>query len=118
MSIFETFRGKDLVFSRDELELLCLELITREPSAPGTDGWLSACEPEALIEILWNVGFLGAEACHNLTARPIRADFFLGPHQVSQATATAARRFRIHPMFWSYLGSQAPPSQADSSRLT
>jgi hypothetical protein len=118
MSIFETFRGKDLVFSRDEIELLCLELITREPSTPGTNGWLSACEPEALIEILWNVGFLGAEARHSLTARPIRADFFLGPHQVSQATATAARRFRIHPMFWSYLGSQAPPSQADASRLT
>jgi hypothetical protein len=104
MSIFEAFRGKDLIFSRDEIELLCLELIIREPSAQGTSEWLRACEPESLIAILWNVGFLGAEAGQGRRARPIRAASFLGPHQVSQATVTAAQKFRVHPMFWSYLG--------------
>ena len=32
LSILEAFRGKDPIFSRDDIELLCLELITRELS--------------------------------------------------------------------------------------
>jgi hypothetical protein len=105
MSIFEAFRGKELTFSREDIQLLCLELITREPSPRGTNGWLGVCEPESLIEILWDVGFLGTEAGQNPNANPIRAASFLGSHQASRATVTAARRFRVHPMFWSYLGS-------------
>ena len=104
MSVFEAFRGKELIFSRDEIELLCLELIIRESSDQGASGWLRACEPETLIAILWNVGFLGAETGQGRKARPIRAASFLGPHQVSQATVAAAQNYRIHPMFWSYLG--------------
>jgi hypothetical protein len=111
ISLFEAFRGKDLIFSRDDIELLCLELITRDLPARGADGWLDACTPESLVEILWNVGFLGAGTGQNAKARHIRAASFLGPHQASEPTVIAAQRFRIHPMFWFYLGNQAPPAQ-------
>ncbi len=110
ISVFEAFRGKDLVFSRDDIELLCLELITGELPARGADGWLDACTPESLVEILWNVGFLGAEINRNGGPRHIPAASFLGPHQASEPTVIAARRFRIHPMFWLYLGNQAAPA--------
>jgi hypothetical protein len=111
MSIFEAFRGKDSIFNRDDIELLCLELITREPPARGADGWLGSCTPDSLVEILWNVGFLGAEAGRNATAQHIRTASFLGPHQAGEPTVIAAQRFRVHPMFWFYLGNQASPVQ-------
>jgi hypothetical protein len=111
ISILEAFRGKGPVFSRDDVELLCLELITRDLPARGADGWLYTCTPESLLEMLWNVGFLAAEARQNASPQHIRAASFLGPHQASQQTVTAAQRFQIHPMFWSYLGSQAPAAQ-------
>jgi hypothetical protein len=111
LSILEAFRGKDSIFSRDDIELLCLELITRELPARGTDGWLDACTPESLVEILWDVGFLRAETRQDTRPRHTGAASFLGPHQASQQTVIAAQRFQIHPMFWSYLGSQTPAAQ-------
>jgi hypothetical protein len=108
LSILEAFRGKDSIFSRDDIELLCLELITRELPTRGTDGWLDECTPESLVEILWNVGLLRAETRQDTRHRQVRAASFLGPHQASQQTVAAAQRFQIHPMFWAYLGSQSP----------
>jgi len=108
LSIFEAFRGKDMILGRDDLELLCLELITGELPVRGTDGWLDDCTPESLVEILWNVGFLAAETSQHPKSRTPGTVAFLGPHQASQPTAIAAQRFRIHPMFWSYLGNHAP----------
>lgn len=111
LSVLEAFRGKNSIFSRDDIELLCLELITRELPARGTDGWLDACSPESLVEILWDVGFLRAETRQDTKPRHTGAASFLGPHQASQQTVVAAQRFQIHPMFWSYLGCQAPAAQ-------
>jgi hypothetical protein len=87
LSILEAFRGKDSIFSRDDIELLCL------------------------VEILWDVGFLRAETRQDTRPRHTGAASFLGPHQASQQTVIAAQRFQIHPMFWSYLGSQTPAAQ-------
>jgi hypothetical protein len=111
LSVLEAFRGKNSIFSRDDIELLCLELITRELPARGTDGWLDACTPESLVEILWDAGFLRAETRQDTKPRRTGATSFLGPHQASQQTVVSAQRFQIHPMFWSYLGCQAPAVQ-------
>ena len=108
LSILEAFRGKDPIFSRDDLEFLCLELITRELPTHGTDAWLDDCTPESLVETLWNVGFLRAETRQNARTGRIGAASFLGPHQTSQQTVVVAQCFQIHPMFWAYLGSSAP----------
>jgi hypothetical protein len=108
LSIIEAFRGKDSVFSREDIEFLCLELITREHPTHGTDGWLDACTPESLVEILWNIGFLRAATRQDPRHGQVRAASFLGPHQASQQTVVAAQHFQIHPMFWAYLGTQSP----------
>jgi hypothetical protein len=108
LSILEAFRGKDSIFSRDDIEFLCLELIARELPTHGTDSWLDDCTPESLVEILWDIGFLRAETRQDSKHQRVHPDSFLGPHQASQQTMVAAQRFQIHPMFWAYLGSQAP----------
>lgn len=113
LSILEAFRGKSSVFSRDDIELLCLELITRELPTHGTHSWLDACAPDALVEILWNTGFLRAEARQDISRRrqiPSTISY-LGPHQASHQTVVAAQHFQIHPMFWAYLGSRVPAAR-------
>lgn len=104
-------READYPHSRErtsDIELLCLELITRELPTHGTDAWLDDCTPESLVETLWNVGFLRAETRQAASTRRIDAASFVGPHQASQQTAVAAQYFQIHPMFWAYLGTSAP----------
>ncbi|MEU5881256.1 hypothetical protein [Spirillospora sp. NPDC047279] len=58
----------------------------------------------ALIEILYQVGFLTARPPGD-TDRP-GDDGFLGVHQVQQLNLDAVRQFQVHPMFRNYLGTQ------------
>jgi hypothetical protein len=108
--VIETFRGQPRVIDRDDLELLALGLITREIPSAGTSTWLDECSPDGLIEILWQVGLLRAEADpgNGATLRdPGRpADVpFLGPHQVRRLNLARAQHFQVHPMFLAYLGT-------------
>lgn len=116
LSVMEAFRGRGSILTRDDLELACLELITREVPTSGTQRWLDDCTPETLTEILWTTGFLRAEAPQASPARHAPAAPFLGPHQGTAHTVTTARRFQIHPMFWAYLGTPAPPTRQASPR--
>lgn len=108
LSVMEAFRGRGAILDREDLEMACLELITREVPSRGTQGWLDESTPESLIEILWTTGFLRAEGSAAAPARRAPADSFLGPHQGTAHTVIAARRFQIHPMFWAYLGTPEP----------
>jgi hypothetical protein len=110
LSVIETFRGQPRVIDRDDLELLALGLITRDIPSAGTSAWLDGCSPEGLIEILWQVGLLLAEADPGSGAvlrdpgRPAGVPF-LDPHQARRLNLAAARRFQVHPMFRAYLGA-------------
>jgi hypothetical protein len=107
LSVLEVFRGRNSILSRDDLELTCLELITREVPTRGTQGWLDDCTPDSLAEILWSTGFLRAEIVQTSASSKARAARFIGPHQGTHPAVSTARSFQIHPMFWSYLGTQA-----------
>jgi hypothetical protein len=101
------FRGRAArVFARDDLEFLCLELITREVPTRGTEAWLDSCTPDGLIEILWNVGFLRAEASRESDRRGNGSGVYLGVHQARHMDMTAVRHFQVHPMFWAHLGNR------------
>lgn len=69
----------------------------------GTSAWLSDSTPNSLIEILWNTGFLCAEAVQEGGASRTGSVSFLGAHQVRHLNIAAARRFQVHPMFHAYL---------------
>jgi hypothetical protein len=100
--IERTFRSQPRVIDRDDLELLALGLITRDIPSAGTSAWLDECSPDGLIEILWQVGLLLAEADPGSGAvlrdpgRPAGVPF-LGPHQARRLNLAAARRFQVHP---------------------
>ena len=108
LSIMEAFRGRGSILTRDDLELACLELITREVPSRGTQGWLDECTAESLIEILWTTGFLRAEIPQATMGPRAPGARFLGPHQGAAHAITAARHFEVHPMFWAYLGTPLP----------
>jgi hypothetical protein len=107
LSVIEAFRGRGSVLTPDDLELACLELITREVPTRGTQGWLDDCTPDSLIEILWETGFLRTEVAQTNASSRTHAGVFVGPHQGGHLAVPAARRFQIHPMFWAYLGTPA-----------
>src|SRR5262249_9156645 len=102
MDIFEAFRGKTQTLAREDLEFLCLELITGEIPSSGAGIWIDGCTPDTLIEILWNLGFLRAQAGRNADAQRTTNLAYLGVHQAHMNMA-AARYFQVHPMFHAYL---------------
>jgi hypothetical protein len=115
--VLQTFRGKKQSLDREELEFLCLELILNEIPTSGTSSWLSDCTPNSLIDILWNTGFLCAEAAPNDSTSRTGIGFFLGAHQVRHLNLAATRRFQVHPMFHAYLDIEtAGPRQVSRSR--
>ncbi|HUK70030.1 MAG TPA: hypothetical protein VLW50_14970 [Streptosporangiaceae bacterium] len=106
LGVFDAFRGQAEILSRDDIELLCLELATGETPTRGTSSWLPDREPGDLIEIFWHIGFLTAQpAGGNRVKLGDRAPF-LGMHQVQHLNLAAVQRFQVHPMFRTYLGSR------------
>lgn len=61
LGVFDAFRGQAEILSRDDIQLLCLELATGETPTRGTSSWLPDREPGDPIEILWHIGFLTAQ---------------------------------------------------------
>ncbi|MFJ8031250.1 P-loop ATPase, Sll1717 family [Streptomyces sp. NPDC096032] len=108
LEVFEAFRGKIYTFDRDELELLCLELIAGEIRVDGAEGWLERCDPDSLIEILWHVGFLRAQVVGGIRGRRRSGSQYVGPYQVQFLNVAAATRFQVHPMFRASLGMKEP----------
>jgi hypothetical protein len=101
-SIFEAFRGREPIFAKDDLEDLCLRVILREIPISREATWLEVQEPEFLMNILWQAGFLRAEISnHGNSAKAVR---FLGHHEVSTLNLRSVKRFDVHPMFRAYLG--------------
>ena len=103
INVLEAFRARTQIIDREALEFLCLELVTGEIPSRGTTGWLDQCTPDALIEALWNVGFLIAEASRDADARRIAQVSYLGAHQAHHLNMAAAQHFQVHPMFRAYL---------------
>jgi hypothetical protein len=109
LSVFEVFRGKTYTIERPELEDICLELATGEASTdPEATEWVLDANPEGLIDVLWGVGFLRAQAVGGIKARRRSGSQYLGPYQVANLSLHNLTRFQVHPMFRSYLGSKEP----------
>ena len=102
--VLETFRGASYRFSRKDLELHCLQLITGDKRCLKAQEWLCAMTEDKLIRVLWRVGFL--RACPD-TARGLThfaGGGYLGPHQLSTLNLESAKEFQIHEMFHVHYG--------------
>jgi energy-coupling factor transporter ATP-binding protein EcfA2 len=105
LSVFETFRGLSYTFSRNDLEEHILRIACRDlPISNDAEKWCNDADLEFLIETLWKVGFLRAQAVGGLKARRRSGSSYLGPHQISNLNLRNIQRFHIHPMFRSFLG--------------
>jgi hypothetical protein len=106
LGVFEAFRGREQTFSRGDLEFLCLELATGEIPATGASAWLTDRDPADVIEILWHIGFLTAQADGGTRPDPDDSRSFLGAHQVQHVNLAAVQRFGVHPMFRAHLATR------------
>jgi hypothetical protein len=62
LGVFETFRGQVHTFERYRLEYLMLEIISGELTVGSrARTWLADFDEDALINVLWRIGFLVAE---------------------------------------------------------
>lgn len=105
LSVFETFRGKAYNLTRDELELHCLAISTGEIVVDDSaKTWADGSEPAFMIDMLWRVGFLRAQAVGGLKARRRRGSEYLGSHQISHLNLLGIYRYHVHPMFRTFLG--------------
>jgi energy-coupling factor transporter ATP-binding protein EcfA2 len=104
-SIFETFRGLSYNYTREFLEyhILCI-VLGESPISKIALKWCEDIDPEALIHILWTVGFLRAQAVGGIKAKRRSGSTYLGPHQISSLNLRNIQRFHVHPMFRAYLG--------------
>lgn len=104
LSLFEIFRGRTYLFSREDLEFLCLSITTGEYRLDESARWVVDQDPEFLIDVLWRIGFLRAWAVGGVKALRRRGSSYLGPHQVATLNLNNIPRFHVHPMFRAYLG--------------
>ncbi|GAA0362241.1 hypothetical protein NE235_22355 [Actinoallomurus spadix] len=104
LGVFEVFRGRDHTFDREDLQLLCLELVLGDVPTNGTSSWLPARDPDGLIEVLWQTGFLTARPVGDAAPAGDGREGFIGVHQVQHLNLAAVQRFQVHPMFRAYLG--------------
>ena len=104
LSIFEVLRGKSYNLEREALELICLSITTGEIPVDREAAWAIDQDPDLLIDVLWRVGFLRAQAVGGLKALRRSGSQYLGPHQISNLNLRTIQRFHVHPMFRSFLG--------------
>ena len=105
-SIFEAFRGRVTVFEKEQLDDLCLRIILRDIPLSREATWLEVQEPEFLINVLWQTGFLRAETGGHQGAKAVK---FLGHHEVASLNLRSVKHFDVHPMFRAYLGISETP---------
>ncbi len=70
--------------------------------------WVVDANPEALIDILWTVGFIRAHAVGGVKGRRRSGSEYLGSHQVANLNLQALARFQVHPMFRAHLAMKEP----------
>lgn len=102
--IFEVFRGLQYNFERDDLELLCLGITGGEYRVGDAESWCRDQTPDFLIDVLWRIGFLRAQAVGGVKALRRSGSSYLGPHQVANLNLDTISRFHVHPMFRAFLG--------------
>jgi hypothetical protein len=115
LSIFEVFRGRTYTFDRADLELLCVGITIGEHRIDDDAGWVLEQDPDYLIEVLWRIGFLRAQAVGGVKALRRSGSSYLGPHQVATLNLRNSSRFHVHPMFRSYLGMKEARERPDDS---
>jgi hypothetical protein len=116
LNIFESFRGRTYSFTRQDGEAIATEISLKEPKVGGAGNWAYMQEPEAILDVLWRIGFLRAQIVGGLKARRRSGSQYVGSHQVNTINLKSVTRYQVHPMFRTFLSMKEPKgdSSADS----
>jgi hypothetical protein len=116
LNIFESFRGRTYSFTRQDAETIATEISLKEPKVGGAGNWAYMQEPEAILDVLWRIGFLRAQIVGGLKARRRSGSQYVGSHQVNTINLKSVTRYQVHPMFRTFLSMKEPKgdSSADS----
>lgn len=99
-SVFEAFRGQDEVILRDDLDYLTLQIREGEKVvSPAAMNWIEKQDEQALIHVLWHVGFLQVRLVNHRTE-----DRFVSSVEYPHTILANVKEFRVHPCFSTYLG--------------
>ena len=102
-SVLETFRRSKRELTREALELHCLTIMMGETKVAENAAWCRNQDPEELINVLWNIGFLRARFEVSPSSTDSTEDAFVGSYQVGTANIRNVNLFRIHNMFATHL---------------
>ena len=110
LRIFEGFRGVQHTLDREAIEEISLNLILEQRVPNDPLQWLGELEPDILLEILWRIGFLRAQAVGGIKGRARSGSTYVGAYQVASLNLAKIGRFQIHPMFRTWLGTREAES--------
>jgi hypothetical protein len=95
--------------TRRELEDICLAITTGEYKTARTASWVEGQDPEYLIDVLWRIGFLRAQAVGGLKGvRRGGSAYYWSASDFPFESTEYIPRFQVHPMFRSFLGMKGP----------
>lgn len=104
LNVFEIFRGLPYNFVREDLERLCIKIVLKEFRVGEAENWCCGQHHDFLIDVLWRIGFLKAQAVGGVKALRRSGSSYLGSHQISNLNLNTISRFHVHPMFRAFLG--------------
>jgi hypothetical protein len=104
LSVFASFRGRQTRWVRDALEYHCLELSegVRE-IADKAHPWVKSADPDFLVDVLWQVGFLRVSDA-SVTDLRRYTSWPSGSREDLNISLRSVKEFAVHPMFRSSLG--------------
>lgn len=102
LNVFEMFRGKHSIMSRDDLEHLILTAFDKSNGIRDCSTWLTNQTEEFLITVLWQIGFLKIETTCYINGELKKG--YYGINEINQSNIGNIDSFMIHPMFRMYLG--------------
>lgn len=103
--LFETFRGLRFNMSKNEFQKHLLGVACGEYTlSKDTDKWAKDADPDQLVKILWEVGFIKAQVVGGVKAQRRSGSDWLGSYQISGINIVNMAQYQVHPMFRSFLG--------------
>lgn len=102
LTVFELFRGKQCILTRESLETLIINNFKNGNVIKDCKTWLENQSEEYLIAVLWQIGFLKIYTTCYIEGE--LKEGYYGINEISQSNIGNTKMFMIHPMFRMYLG--------------
>ncbi len=104
ISLFESFRGLRFNMAKDDFQRHLLSVACGEYTMTEAAAWVKNSDPDQLMKILWEVGFIKAQVVGGVKAQRRSGSDWLGSYQISGVNIINIPQYQVHPMFRSFLG--------------